>query len=354
MLRFQRTTLTLAALGAVACGPDDPPAVAVDGVAFSEEQLLGVSDDRREALAYLTAFGLAVADSSTVELGRPLVEEWADDRRLETLGAELVLEENGVGDDVLRSRYLTDPEWELTVRHILFFSERWRSAQHRDEAEAKAERALERLEGGADFAVTAAELSEEPGAEGREGLLTPGREGSWVPEFWAAALALEPGEISPVTETQYGYHILRLEDREVVPFEEARATVAREVARQIADPMEALEAWLDERGLTGDEERRAAALTEADARGITATDAERAELERRWDDQVYRWTATFGFRYGVTQEQVGQAALAALAQSGQNAGIARSELQGHARLFERRYDIRLTSTDGQPPEPDSP
>ncbi len=354
MLRFQRTTLTLATLGAVACGPESPPAVSVDGVAFSEEQLLGVSDDRREALAYLTAFGLAVADSSTADLGRPLIEEWADDRRLETLGAELVLEDRGVGDDMLGSRYLTDPEWELTVRHILFFSERWRSAQHRAEAEAKAERAIERLEGGADFAVTAAELSEEPGAEGREGLLTPGREGSWVPEFWAAALALEPGEISPVTETQYGYHILRLEDREVVPFEEARATVAREVARQIADPMEALEAWLDERGLTGDEERRAAALAEADARGITATDAERAELERRWDDLVYRWTATFGFRYGVTPEQVGQAALAALAQSGQNAGIARSELQGHARLFERRHDIRLTSTDEQPPEPESP
>ena len=346
MLRFQRTTLTLAALGAVACGPDSPPAVSVDGVAFSEEQLLGVSDGRREALAYLTAFGLAVADSSTADLGRPLIEEWADDRRLETLGAELVLEERGVGDEVLRSRYLTDPEWELTVRHILFFSERWRSAEHRAEAEGKAERAIERLEGGADFAVTAAELSEEPGAEGREGLLTPGREGSWVPEFWAAALALEPGEISPVTETQYGYHILRLEDRQVVPFEEARATVVRDVARQIGDPLEALETWLDAQGLAGADERRAAALAEADRRGITVTDAERAELERRWDDQVYRWTATFGFRYGATPEQVGQAALAALARSGQNADIARRELRDHARLFERRYDIDTSAVAG--------
>jgi hypothetical protein len=354
MLRFQRTTLTLAALGTVACGPESPPAVSVDGVTFSEEQLLGVSDERRETLAYLTAFGLAVADSSTVDLGRPLVEEWADDRRLETLGAELVLEDQGVGDEVLRSRYLTDPEWELTVRHILFFSERWRSAEHRAEAEAKAERALERLEGGADFAETAAELSEEPGAEGREGLLTPGREGSWVPEFWAAALTLEPGDISPVTETQYGYHILRLEDREVVPFEEARASVAREVARQIADPMEALEAWLDEQAVESEEERRAAALTEADRRGITATEAERAELERRWEDQAYQWTAAFGFRYGLAPEQVAQAALEALARSGQNASIARSELRDHALLFEARYDIRIPSTDGRPAESDAP
>lgn len=346
MLRFQRTTLTLAALGAVACGPESPPAVSVDGIAFSEEQLLGVSDERRETLAYLAAFGLAVADSSTAELGRPLVEEWADDRRLQTLGAELVLEERGVGDDVLRSRYLTDPEWELTVRHILFFSERWRSAAHRTEAEAKAERALERLKGGADFAQTAAELSEEPGAEGREGLLNPGREGSWVPEFWAAALALEPGEISPVTETQYGYHILRLEERQVVPFEEARASVVREVARQIADPVTTVDAWLDEQGLEGEDARRAAALAEADRRGITATVAARAELERRWDDLVYQWTITFDFRYGLTPEQVGQAALAALAESGQNADIARRELRDHARLFERRYDIETSAVAG--------
>src|SRR5690606_21659726 len=182
---------------------------------------------------YLAAFGLAVADSSTLDLGRPVVDRWADDVRLQILGAELTLEASGVGDDVLESRYLTNPEWELTVRHILFFSERWQSEQHRAEARAKADRALVQLRQGADFAATAAALSEEPGAEGRAGLLTPGREGTWVPEFWAAALALDTGDVSPVTETQYGYHILRLEGREVVPFREARSRVVREVARQI-------------------------------------------------------------------------------------------------------------------------
>ena len=329
-----------------ACGEAPAPAVVVDAVTFSEESLLGVSPDRREALAYLTAFGLAVSDSTTAALGAPLVDEWADDRRLETLGAELVLEEHEVEDEVLRSRYLTDPEWELTVRHILFFSERWQSADHRAEAEAKAGRALELLRGGADFARTAAELSEEPGAEGREGLLTPGREGSWVPEFWAAALALEPGEMSPVTETQYGYHILRLEDRHVVPFEEARQGVAREVARQIADPGEALQAWLDAQGISDPEARRAAGLAEADRRGISIPDSDRAELERRWENQAYRWTAAFGFRYGLSSEQVGAAALDALARSGQNANIARSQLRDHAELFHRRYDIRTAPSEG--------
>ena len=34
-------------------------------------------------------------------------------------------------DEVLEAQYLTDPQWELVVRHILFFSERWRTADHR-------------------------------------------------------------------------------------------------------------------------------------------------------------------------------------------------------------------------------
>jgi hypothetical protein len=323
-----------------ACGGDEPPAVTVGPVSFSEDRLLGLTDARRSTLAYLTALGLAIADSTTTELGAPLVDEWVADRRLEILAAELTLEQDGVEDDVLEARYLTDPEWELTVRHILFFSERWRSPDHRAEAEAKARRAMEALRQGADFAATAATLSEEPGAEGRAGLLTPGREGAWVPEFWAAAVALEPGEISPVTETQYGYHILRLEERAVVPFQEARGVVVRRVADDVGDPEAVLEAWLQERGGTPEAARREA-LAEADRRSITVPDGERAELQRAWDDQIYRWSAAFGFRYGLSPDQVGAAALTALSDPGQGVGLARDELSRHAELFEARYDIRV-------------
>ncbi len=251
---------------------------------------------------------------------------------------------------MLEARYLSNPRWELTVRHILFFSERWRSASHRAEAEAKARRALEALRAGADFASTAATLSEEPGAEGREGLLTPGREGSWVPEFWAAALALEPGEISPVTETQYGYHILRLEDREVVPFEEARSVVVREVAREMGDPQDALESWMSGAADTPGAQR-AAALREADARGITVPPGEEAELRRAWDDMTYRWAATLGFRYGMSASAVAETALAALSDASQGTGLVRRELSRHRELLEARYDIRVgpgTPGDGQP------
>jgi hypothetical protein len=341
--RLARAATLLWAAAPVACGEPAQPAVTVDPVSFSRDRLLGLSDERKTTLAQLTAFGLAVADSTTTELGAPLVARRAEDRLIEIFAAELTLERNDVGDDVLGAQYLTNPQWELTVRHILFFSERWRPAEHRSEARAKAVRALEALSEGADFAETAASLSEEPGAEGRQGLLTPGREGSWVPEFWAAAVALEPGEISPVTETQYGYHILRLEDRQVVPFTEARSAVARAVADQIEDPGAVLEAWLEGQGINEEEAGRTAALEEARRRGLTVSPAERDELERRWEDQVYQWAAALGFRYGLAPAEVAEAALVALADPAQGADIARRELAGHEDLLRARYDMHVAA-----------
>ena len=327
----------------MACG-SEPPALSVGPVSFTERDLLGLSPDRRTDLARLTAFALAVADSSTGALGRPLLETWEEERLLQILAAELTVEEAGIEAEALEAYYLTDPQWELTVRHILFFSERWRPAEHREEAEAKAGRALVALREGADFAETAAELSEEPGAEGRQGLLTPGREGSWVPEFWAAATGLDPGGISPVTETQYGYHILRLENRAVVPFAEARTVVVRAVADDVGDPADVLEQWQAARG--GADGGRAAALTEARTRGLTVPDQERAALEREWDDIVYRWSATLGFRFGASPEQVAQAALAALAASGQGPTLVRAELRDYQDLLRQAYPVRTPTGSG--------
>ena len=337
------TRLLLATAMLTACGTDAPPALTVGTISFTEDQLLGLTESRREALAHLTAFGLAVADSTTNVLGEPLVSNWVDDRRVEILAANLTLEVHDVGDAVLEAQYLTDPQWELVVRHILFFSERWRSVDHRAEAEVKASRAMNALQAGADFAFTAAELSEEPGAEGRQGLLTPGREGSWVPEFWSAALAMEPGDISPVTETQYGYHILRLEGRDIVPFSEARTLVARAVAAQIGDVDATFENWLATAGDRPDE-RRAAAVAEAEARAILVPEGERAELVRVWDDMTYRWASTLGFTYGMSTDEVANAALVALANPSQGAELVRREISAHGELLDARYDVSRASS----------
>jgi parvulin-like peptidyl-prolyl isomerase len=79
---------------------------------------------------------------------------------------------------------------------------------------AKAEELLARAQKGEDFATLARENSEDPGSKDKGGLYENVRKGQFVPEFETAALALEPGQISPqLVETKYGYHIIKLEKK---------------------------------------------------------------------------------------------------------------------------------------------
>jgi hypothetical protein len=309
-----------------ACG-GEPPALTLGEVAYTENELLGLSEARRAELATITAFALATARGETLVALAPLLERSMDEALLTHVAAELVLREGEVDDANLRAHYLNDPAVELTVRHVLFFSERWRPRAHRDEAERKAETALERLRGGDPFPDVAAELSEEPGAAGRQGLLTPGREGSWVSEFWNAALALEVDEISPVVETQYGYHVLHLEDRSTVPFEETRATIALEVAMLMGGLNEA---------------RLRASLDQAQEFSVSVPEAERASITRELEDRALRWSTALGFAESLTSPQVKDASLAALGSTAQGATIARNELAELQLLLEAWLDRNET------------
>ncbi len=81
----------------------------------------------------------------------------------------------------------------------------------------QAEEILKRAQGGEDFAKLANEFSTDPGnknpkGEPQGGLYKDVTKGKMMPEFEAAALALEPGKIAPnLVETPYGYHIIKLD-----------------------------------------------------------------------------------------------------------------------------------------------
>ena len=222
-----------------------PPALSIGEVEFSEDDLLGFSGTRRTRLAEISAFGLAVAREEESKLGDPLVARRTLVLRLEALEREVALQLAGVDEEVLEARYQTNPDYELSVRHLVVLVEKWAGADEEAQARAKAQAALDRILAGEDFAQVAGEVSEEPGARERGGLLRPGRRDTWVEEFWNAAVGLEVGEVSPVIQTPYGFHVLKLEGRTLIPFPEARFHLVEKVAALLPDQSEALKAWTD-------------------------------------------------------------------------------------------------------------
>ena len=130
-------------------------------------------------------------------------------------------------DEALRQTYdeavkSMSGQEEVRARHILVESE--------DEAKA----ILEQLKGGADFATVAKEKSKDPGAaEGGDlGYFTKDQ---MVPEFADVAFKMYPGQLSNPVKTQFGWHVIKVEDkrtRQPPEFEKVKDQIEAYLARK--------------------------------------------------------------------------------------------------------------------------
>ncbi|MCI1192744.1 SurA N-terminal domain-containing protein [Calidifontimicrobium sp. SYSU G02091] len=127
---------------------------------------------------------------------------------------------------------------ERRASHILVKADRSASADERAKAKAKAESLLAQARANPQqFAALAKAHSDDPGSAAQGGDLDWFGRGAMVKPFEDAVFAMKPGEISPLVETDFGYHIIRLDavrGGERRPFDSVRAEITEEVRRQLA------------------------------------------------------------------------------------------------------------------------
>jgi parvulin-like peptidyl-prolyl isomerase len=156
---------------------------------------------------------------------------------------------DALGKDIQKGKAITDVEVKTYYdQHPQAFKtdEEVRASHILVKDEAKAKELLAQLKGGADFAVLAKANSQD-GSKEQGGDLGFFKRGKMVAEFETAAFGLQPGQLSSVVKTQFGYHIIKVTDRHPAntrPFteveKEARDRLTKDRER------EGLEKWLTE------------------------------------------------------------------------------------------------------------
>lgn len=146
-------------------------------------------------------------------------ESFRRDRLVQALVAQTILDTIEVSEADVRAYYEANPQFFDTTRvrvsHILIESEPGAPAEQRDAARQEANEVLSEIRGGADFAELAREHSDCPSSERGGDLGTANRNRQvWVLPFHAAAFELAEGEVSDVVETQFGYHVIKVTERD--------------------------------------------------------------------------------------------------------------------------------------------
>lgn len=95
------------------------------------------------------------------------------------------------------------------VQHILFKADSGGPKEVKEIAKRKADAMLAQLKGGASFSKMAVENTEDDGSKADSGYYPPKPRGTWMPTFDKSIWSLNPGEMSGIVTTPFGYHILR-------------------------------------------------------------------------------------------------------------------------------------------------
>src|SRR6187401_3372066 len=144
---------------------------------------------------------------------------------LQSVGQEALTDEamHKVYDEAVKQ---IGEEKEVHARHILFRAQA---------AEDKIKAIIARLKKGEDFAKVAGEVTEDPSGKANGGDLGYFTKEQMVPEFSEAAFKLDKGQISEPVKTQFGWHVIKVEDKRVKPapkFEDVKPQIENYITRK--------------------------------------------------------------------------------------------------------------------------
>jgi peptidyl-prolyl cis-trans isomerase C len=222
----------------------DPLVAKVNGVEIHESDLAMAEEDmgreaqqlppeqkREQMVAYLADVILAAKAAETKKVG----DQKEFKNRIAFIRNKLLMETllQDVGKaaatpDAMKKVYddakkQMGGEQEVRARHILVPSE--------DEAKA----VLAEVKKGTDFAELARQKSKDPGAAAEGGDLGYFTKDQMVPEFAEAAFKLDKGQVSDPIKTQFGWHIIKVEDKRSKPvpeFDKIKDQIATYVERR--------------------------------------------------------------------------------------------------------------------------
>jgi peptidyl-prolyl cis-trans isomerase D len=197
----------------------------------SKDQTAGIAPTEAELAAYHKANETEFRAQEQAQIEFVVLD-------LEAIAARITVPEEELRNSYAQNIARYTVAEERRASHILVKAPKDAPTAERQKAKAKADALLESLrKAPSTFADVAKKNSDDPGSAARGGDLDFFGRGAMVKPFEDAAYAMKAGEISNVVESDFGYHIIRLDavrGGEKKPFDAVRGEIEAEVKKQLA------------------------------------------------------------------------------------------------------------------------
>ena len=152
-------------------------------------------------------------------------------------GVQKFIEKKSTPSEKQLKEYFEKNNEKLDASHILLSTTDPKTGKPMDEKQKaevkkKADEVYKKAKDGEDFAKLAKEYSQDPGSKEAGGSLGEFPRGAMVPEFEKVAFSLKDGEISKPVETQFGYHIIKLNKKIKLNFNDVKNNMKQELTQK--------------------------------------------------------------------------------------------------------------------------